>query len=269
MTQPSRPGATASVALVGSVLEGCRGVVGGSAYLASVLGAEQITTQFEQSWHDIDVFTFNTNGSELNFAIVVTKLLAAGWELKGNEAKKWSRYLDYGVGNWQTISVKLVNDQDIEVNVIHKRVNGQWITGPQDMVFSFDFAFLGVAMSLVDLKHWDFRPVIGSEGMIGYRLRDFLLGQMSEHVMLRQAQRLARYWLYGIQDELARQQLITSYRAYAAYQWQRGDKKHDSLASIAHLQSDLMEQGRWQELHDKMLALQTLDDYDLMIDALI
>ena len=258
------------------------------------------------SYGDLDFFMFNPNRDASHLVRADERLTHHGvlerstWET--DRMAVASRRVDVnGQPRWITNSTKLKTPEGIVVNLINKQVNGNCMLSCYDVLLTFDWSWLTVAA-------WDLSTggVMGMRNSLGdyyasqgqdfliltNRLQDFLDGIMSQHVMLRQMPRLAKYVvefkkalefadlnLYQDQSSLftslldQAQQItdfmITAYTQYAEFMWERGTTESNTHGDIAAAYARAAKEQRWQVILDVAAKYGTRDTLDRMVDELL
>ena len=258
------------------------------------------------SYGDLDFFMFNPNRDASHLVRADERLTHHGvlerstWET--DRMAVASRRVDVnGQPRWITNSTKLVTPEGIVVNLINKQVNGNCMLSAYDVLLTFDWAWLTVAAwdlqtgGLVQLQSSleDYYRSQGQEFLIlTNRLQDFLDGIMSQHVMLRQMPRLAKYiveferakefadkadnnaeyFLFSsllIEAYKIRDFMVTAYTQYAEFMWERGSQESNTQGDIAAAYAKAATDGRWQVILDVAAKYGTRDTLDRMVDELI
>lgn len=258
------------------------------------------------SYGDLDFFMFNPNRDASHLVRADERLTHHGvlerstWET--DRMAVASRRIDVnGQPRWITNSTKLVTPEGIVVNLINKQVNGNCMLSAYDVLLTFDWAWLTVAAwdlqtgGLVQLQH-SLENYYRSQGqeflILTNRLQDFLDGIMSQHVMLRQMPRLAKYIVefehamvfarqhnnqleVDLFGELLNQAvkikrfMVTAYNQYAEFMWERGSQESNTQGDIAAAYAKAASEGRWQVILDVAAKYGTRDTLDRMVDELI
>lgn len=258
------------------------------------------------SYGDLDFFMFNPNRDSSHLVRADERLTHHGvlerstWET--DRMAVASRRVDVnGQPRWITNSTKLVTPEGIVVNLINKQVNGNCMLSAYDVLLTFDWAWLTVAAwdlqtgGLVRLETSlkDYHRSQGQEFLIlTNRLQDFLDGIMSQHVMLRQMPRLAKYiveferakefadkadnnaeyFLFSsllIEAYKIRDFMVTAYTQYAEFMWERGSQESNTQGDIAAAYAKAATDGRWQVILDVAAKYGTRDTLDRMVDELL
>ncbi len=258
------------------------------------------------SYGDLDFFMFNPNRDASHLVRADERLTHHGvlerstWET--DRMAVASRRVDVnGQPRWITNSTKLVTPEGIVVNLINKQVNGNCMLSCYDVLLTFDWSWLTVAA-------WDLQTggvVQLRDSLDGYyesqgqefliltnRLQDFLDGIMSQHVMLRQMPRLAKYVVEFQQglafaissDNTAQMVLLTylldeaekiaafmirAYTQYAEFMWNRGGAEANTHGDIAMAYAKAAEAKAWRKILDVAAKYGTRDTLDRMVDELL
>lgn len=219
----------------------------------------------EHAYTDVDIFVPKPG---VYFALV-TRLQERGWKIEGDRfSRMYERHLAMGFNGWHTNSMKLLNSDDTEVNVIYKKVDGHETTMLSQVIESFDFGLLGVGYETETSTFRDMRSYLfpgydinGPLPMMEYRQETVGRGLMSQHIMLRTAGRYARYARYGYDMSLIKPLLVKGYYAYSTYKTNRTKPEDATLADIA------LGLAQYIEL-DQLDALETFEKTLPMTDGL-
>lgn len=251
---------------------------------------------------DVDCFMLNPGGDASHMVRADERLLGKGYLYDGDRQEVTMRRIDVnGQPRWITNSVKLVSPEGIKVNLINKTVNGNRMLDAYDVLKTFDWSWLTVAawdlhtggMVHLETSMQEFYASQGREFLLlTNRLDDFLDGIMSEHVMMRQMPRLAKYvvrlvaaheWAvaYGKQNEAntfanllvqagkISSFMVKAYQQYANFMWDRTDTKSRTLGDVAGAFAGAAEKGNWQLILDVALKYGSRDSLDRLVDELI
>ena len=114
--------------------------------LPAYLAGSSVAAQFwgKPPGNDLDVFVHVPRRDTYAFGQCVARAEASGFRFEDRMSKVNARWLTTGTPHWQTNSLKMVNDQGLEINLIGKTVNGSPITNLSDVLESFDFGLLAV-----------------------------------------------------------------------------------------------------------------------------
>lgn len=249
--------------------------------LPAYLAGSSVAAQF---WHkpmgnDLDVFVHIPRGDTYALGQCVARAEAHGFRFEDRMSKVNARWLTAGTPHWQTNSLKLVNADGLELNLIGKTINGSPVTSLSDVLESFDFGLLAVGWEtrkgiFRDMRSYQFGHLgIDLDGplpMMLDRLDEMKQGLFSKYVGFREPGRVARYaHTYGYDLSLVIDALIQGYRANALYQSGRGSNDGDMLANIYNLTADQIEDGEWQKILDAEKAIIYLDELDQIYEAMI
>ena len=249
--------------------------------LPAYLAGSSVAAQFwgKPPGNDLDVFVHVPRGDTYAFGQCVARAEAAGFRFEDRMSKVNARWLTAGTPHWQTNSLKMVNDQGLEINLIGKTVNGSPITNLSDVLESFDFGLLAMGWEtrkgiFRDMRSYQFGHLgIDLDGplpMMLDRLDEMKQGLFSKYVGFREPGRLARYaHNYGYDMSLVIDALVKGYRANALYQSGRGNADGDMLANIYNLTADQIEDGEWDQILQAEKKIIYLDELDQIYEAMI
>lgn len=245
---------------------------------------------------DLDLFMFNPAKDPSHMARAEERLHAAGFWLDGERMQKMSRRVDIqGQPRWVTNSIKMTNGM-FDVNLINKTVNGNVMLDVFDVLKTFDWPWLTTDC-------WDlasggrarlfpmFTEFFQSRGeefvLLNSRLQDFKDGMMSQHIMLRQMPRLAKYiqrmddtllwadgampWLQELRDEADKTVVVMmdAYDQYAQFMWDRGTKDSTLLGDVAAAYVRAASVGEWSKINSIADRFGTSDALDRILDELL
>lgn len=254
------------------------------------------------SYGDVDVFLHNPGGDTSHMVRAEERLLNAGFTYLNDRQEVALRRIDVqGQPKWQTISIRMKSPQDVEVNLISKRVNGNYMLSPIDVLQSFDWAWLTVAAwntatgGFVSLERTlrDYHKSIDMQfSVLTPRFEDFKEGIMSQFLMLRQMPRLAKYMIriakahnhayntnawgdeYALFERLrhsaakAADILVQAYEKYAAFHWDRTSDQSMVLGDVAAAFAAAAKKGEWQKIIDLAAKYGVKDQLDRLVDEL-
>lgn len=172
-------------------------------------------------FNDVDLFV----PSQGELFALTQDLLSQGFYMDDRNDRVWYRWRNYGLGKWQTNSIKLFSMENIEYNIVYKLVNGHPLQTPVQVVESFDFGGLAMAWSVQHQSFHDFRPALfplepdlNNCPMFDTKRMNWRQGFMSWHEGMNQPHRFVRYFdrkLIGLEN--VRDDLVTGFEASALY----------------------------------------------------
>jgi hypothetical protein len=172
-------------------------------------------------FNDVDLFV----PSQGELFALTQDLLSQGFYMDDRNDRVWYRWRNYGLGKWQTNSIKLFSMENIEYNIVYKLVNGHPLQTPVQVVESFDFGGLAMAWSVQHQSFHDFRPALfplepdlNNCPMFDTKRMNWRQGFMSWHEGMNQPHRFVRYFDRKlISLENVRDDLVTGFEASALY----------------------------------------------------
>lgn len=254
-----------AIAVVCQPLAGLPACIAGSTVAAETYGMPLHTSS------DIDVFCF----SEQALIAGVQLLLTQGFELSERFERVWERWLQYGLRNWHTNSLKLLDPNGYEVNLVYKLTGGHPLTSLAAVLESFDFGLLATGYDLklgqrMDLRSFLF-PDLDPNGplpMMPHKRADWINGFISQYNGLREMGRYAKYAQYGYDLSRVKDDLITGYQQAAIYLLNRDEPEKQQLGDIYFSISLKIESDSINEMHEASKEILTLDSLDAIMEAL-
>lgn len=235
--------------------------------------------------HDLDAFVSIPRRDNFTLGRALERALQAGFSLPDRMEQAAEDWTVYGVPNWQTNSLRLLNDDGLELNLIGKTVEGQPVISLEDTLRSFDLGLLARGWDCYEGTYHDMRAYFFQKGNPNFdpngplpwipgRLNRFRKGRFSTHVAFRQPERIAKYAQYGYDMSAVIPDAVLGYRANALYQQNKGGNtkdggSRDMLAQIYYQIADLIEAEDWQELVDAGKKIVYLDALDQIYEALL
>lgn len=242
---------------------------GTPAYLAGSCAAAYAHGRTE--FHDIDVFV-PTQGVLFT---TIQRLLDQGYCLDKRFSRVWFRWQRYGLKGWHTNSMRLYSLDDVETNVVYKKVEGNPTTSLSQVLESFDFGLLAVGFDIETGVFRDMRPYLfptlqpdGPLPMMPNKQNNWRNGFISQYNGLREASRLAKYHGYGYDMSLVIDDLVTGYRMAASYHTSRFDDDKQLLGQIYTRIADLIEDNDMDELATAYATIDFNDPLDAIMDKL-
>ena len=209
-----------------SLLAGRPGYLVGS----SVAGAI-----YDRDFSDVDVFV----PSVAALSSITQFLLSSHAVLDAQEERKWSRWNDYGLGDWSTNSIKIETLSGIEVNVVYKVVNKTPLTTLHGVLGSFDFGYVAMGYDLKDNTFHDGREFwfgkgcdFNHLGMLPDRARQWRNASLSRYTGVRQGERFAKFARRGYDMKPSIDALVTGYRCTAAHYQTKDDPEYQVYAPL-------------------------------------
>lgn len=229
---------------------------------------------FEDCYSDVDLFV----GSENEWVRSIQFLIDHGYTFGERMEMLWYRVLHYGTKGWHTNSMRLINPEGVEVNLIYKTVARHPTNSLSQVLETFDFGLLALGWETEDGTFRDARPYqfpgLDAEGplpLLPWRAEAFRQGHFREHQGLRTFGRAARYFGdYGYDGSLVVNDLVEGYMNAAEYYENRMEQEKIQLGAIYRKAGFLLEDQDWvklKEASDLLPRMNTLDEiYELLIE---
>jgi hypothetical protein len=224
-------------------------LAGEPVYLAGSLVAE--ATYGKTGAHtDVDLFCPT---SEVLIATAST-LLSQGFTFGDRFDRVWARWMKMGLKGWHTNSLKLFSPGGIEYNLVYKLTEGHAATSLAEVIESFDFGLLASGWDLQLDQFRDMRSYLfpgmdpdGALPMMPNKRDNWRNGFISQYNGLREAGRYAKYYNYGYDMSLVKDDLVTGYDQATLYFSGHFDPDKQMLGKIywaiaRHIESDNIDQ---------------------------
>jgi hypothetical protein len=254
-----------AIAEATQLLRGTPVFMAGSCVAAEVYGHD--------TFSDLDLFV----PTQQVLISTVQSLLSEGYTMDDRFTRVWHRWLRYGLKGWHTNSMRLFSKKDVETNVVFKIVDGHATTTLAQVLESFDFGLLAVGYDLEQNVFRDLRPylfpgmdITGPLPMMPGRRDAWRNGYISQYNGLREAARYAKYWNYGYDMSLVKDDLVNGYRMVASYHLSKSSDDHDAqlLGQIYTALGDKIEDDWIDELLTSYKTLDFKDSLDEIMEAL-
>lgn len=233
---------------------------GHSATLAGSLVLADWYYREHQCLPDVEVPVFNDVDffvpSQGELFSLTQDLLSQGFYMDERNDRVWYRWRNYGLGKWQTNSIKLYSLDDIEYNVIYKLINGHPLQTQAQVIESFDFGGLAMAWNVLHERFHDFRFAlfpneadINCLPMFETKRLNWRQGFMSWHEGMNQPHRFVRYDDRQLMDlSKIRDDLVTGFEASALYHMDKDDETMQMRGQFYQRMAYLLK----AELHDEI-----------------
>jgi len=220
---------------------------------------------------DVDVFAY----SEPALMAGTQKLLDAGFNLHPRFERVWERWLQFGCRTWHTNSIKFLDPDGLEVNIVHKLTGGHPANSLAAVLESFDFGLLGVGYDLQLGQRMDLRSFLfpshdldGPLPLMPNKRASWRRGLISQYNGIREVGRYAKYVTYGHDLSLVKDDLVEGYLAAALYMGQRDQPEKQQLGKIYEAIAYKLEWGDIDDILKAGQQIQYLDALDEIMDAL-
>jgi hypothetical protein len=240
-------------------------------FVAGSCVAADVYSKGEDGYSDLDLFV----PTQQVLISTIQLLLDNGYTMDDRFARVWHRWLRYGLKGWYTNSLRLYSRSDVETNVVFKMVDGHPTTTLAQVLESFDFGLLAVGFDCEQEVFRDLRPYLfpgtdidGPLPMMPGRRDAWRNGYISQYNGLREAARYAKYWRYGYDMSLIREDLIQGYRMVASYHLSQADPDKQLLGQIYDTLGNKIEDNEITELAESYKTLDFKDSLDLIMEAL-
>lgn len=261
-----------AVDLVVDQAKGLRCYLAGSAASAAYKEAMGITG-FDRAWHDVDLFV----GSENEWVRSIQCLIDHGYTFGERMEMMWNRVLHYGTHGWHTNSMRLLNPQGIEVNLVYKTVSRKPTDSLSQVIETFDFGLLGMGWETETGVFRDLRPYMfpgldpeGPLPMLPWRREAFEQGHFREHQGLRTFGRAQRYFdSYGYDGSAVLPSLIGGYFNAAAYYTNRMEPEKIQLGQMYQEIGLLLDKQDWPKLEEAAALLPRMNALDEIYELLL
>lgn len=250
-------------------------LAGDSVFLAGSLVASE-TYGMPDPGHDVDLFCPTLQ------QLIATgqKLLCQGFTLDPRFERVWERWLEMGVKSWHTNSLRLLDPNGLEWNLVYKLNGGHPTTTLAQVLESFDFGLLGTGYDLRTDTYRDMRPYLfpdhwnqgyvftGPLPMMPEKRANWRRGLISQYNGLRECGRYAKYANYGYDLSLVKDDLSTGYWNAAAYMSTTFDPEKQQLGKIYEAIAQHIDLDNIAELAEASTKIDYKDSLDLIMEAL-
>jgi hypothetical protein len=241
-------------------------------YLAGSLVAEE-TYGLSDAHSDVDLFCPSNN----RMLYTIAKLEAKGYTFADRFDRVISRWLDYDdmTRKWHTNSMKMLSPHGVEVNLVFKKVDGNATRSLSQVLESFDFGLLATGYEVATGEKHDLRPYLfpgmdlkGPLPMLPNKRDNWRNGFVSQYNGLREAGRYAKYYGYGYDMSLVKEDLVTGYWAASTYLASTFDEEKKTMARIYEVIADHISFDNIDHLIEAYKELDFKDDLDRIMEAL-
>lgn len=245
-------------------------------FLAGSLVAAD-TYGLPDAFNDVDIFC--PTGNVL--VSVGQKLIDSGYKLDDRFSRVWHRWLRYGFKTWHTNSLRLMSPGGIETNLVYKLTDGHPTTSLSQVLESFDFGLLGMGYELETDTFRDLRPYLfpGHVGMGGLvhnvalpmmpnKRDNWRNGFISQYNGLRECGRYAKYYTYGYDLSLVKDDLSTGYREAELHYSSCFEADKQMLGRIYGAIATYIENDDIDQLTEASKQIDYKDSLDVIMEAL-
>lgn len=243
---------------------------GTPAYLAGSLVAEHVYGM-NAAHSDVDIFcptptSLMTSGQ---------RLLSVGYTFAPRFDRVWHRWVRYGFNNWHTNSLRLNSPAGVETNLVFKLVGKQPTSSLAQVLESFDFGLLGMGYDVEDGTFRDLRsylfPGLDPDGplpMMPNKRDGWRQGFISQYNGLRECGRYAKYYQYGHNMSMVKDDLVTGYYEAADYFETCYEQDQQQLGLIYRAIGVKIEDDQIDELVLASKKIDYKDSLDQIMEAL-
>lgn len=236
-------------------------------FLAGSLVAAD-TYGLPDAFHDVDLFC----PTPQVLISIGQRLLDHGYKFDDRFGRVWARWLKYGMKGWHTNSLRLTSPGGIETNLVYKLTEGHPATSLSQVLESFDFGLLGMGWDLESDTFRDLRPYLFPNvttrdrlPMMPNKRSNWRQGFISRYNGLREMGRYAKYYRYGYDLSLVKDDLVCGYTAAAKYHCGRFEPEQQDLGHIYESIAMLID----IDDIDQLEAASQEIDYDDSLDAIM
>ena len=239
-------------------------------YLTGSLVAEEAYGK-SNAHSDVDLFC-------PTFQVVVAmtqKLIDSGYMFADRFERVWWRWQRMGVKSWHTNSMRLMSPSGIETNLVYKIVDGHPTTSLAQVLESFDFGLLAVGYDCELDQYRDLRGYLfpgmdpmGPLPMMPNKRENWRRGFISQYNGLRECGRYAKYFDYGYDLSLVKDDLVTGYFEASLYLSTHFDKEKQMLGNIYQAIGQHIELDNIEDLKLANKQIDYSDPLDKIMEAL-
>jgi hypothetical protein len=222
------------------------------------------------NWHDLDIFVY----SEPMLYVMVENLLIRGYTQEYRYERVWDFWMDDGVQQWHTNSMRLTSPMGVETNVVYKKEKKRGLRSLGEVLESFDFGLLARGYELETGEYHDARGFLfpGQDPeclpMMRNKQRKWVKGFISQYNGLREGMRYAKYHAYGHDMSRVKDDLVTGYMIAAQDKYNSDKEKHRLLAQIYLVIAEKISCDATDELIAAYDELDLNDELDSILEAL-
>ena len=256
-----------------AIHEASQHVAGLPVFIAgSSVAAAKYGTEFYESYDDIDMFC----ATDAALFTAVTRLMAGGYELEDRARRVWERWMRFGIKGWHTNSIKLADPlSEVAVNVVYKTTNGHATTSLAQVIESFDFGLLAIGgWDMTRGSYHDMRQYLfpnhpdGPLPLMPNKQADWRNGFISQYNGLREFGRYIKYYDYGYDMSLVKDDLVTGYWQASMYLRDRDKPEKQALGKIYESLAANLEHDNLDKLREAAKEVLYIDSLDAIMDSL-
>lgn len=245
-------------------------LLGSPVFLTGSLVAEDVYG-LTDAHEDIDLFAPTSH----TLIATTQRLLDQGFTLDEKFSRVWARWLRYGMNGWHTNSIRLHSPQGEEVNLIFKLIQKQPTSSLAQVLESFDFGLLATGYDLEDGTFRDMRSYLfpgldpnGPLPLMPNKREAWVNGFISQYNGLRECGRYAKYFNYGYDMSLVKDDLIVGYNNAALYLLDRDKPEKQQLGQIYQVIASYIEFDETDKLLEASKEILYLDSLDQIMESL-
>lgn len=225
---------------------------GGSAGAAARCSRWPGVKAYEYAYGDIDLF-----GSDAAIIACAARMIQNGaTPLNDSEFRKWKRWNRKGMDPFHTNSLRLATKDEVEFNLVYKKVDNVPLLTPVQQIESFDFSNVSMGVDMEDGQRIDqFHSYWLGENpdqvrMFPLRARQWREATIGMFTGVRQGERYAKNLQREYNMDRCKDPLVQGYRITAQYYEDRysDSAEHMDHVVIYHSIADLIEIDDWEGL---------------------
>ena len=230
--------------------------------IAALLADERHPGKYTYAYSDVDFFHPSSDALSANIQLMLDQ---GAVPLNEDESRKLRRWKRYGMGDWDTNSIKLETNDGHEFNLVFKLLDHKPLRTAIEQVGSFDFSHLGGSYNMEtgafhDLTNYYWPGMSKDEiHMFPDREEQWLIGSIGKHQGLRQAGRYAKWQSRGFNlQQFCQKPLVEGYRIVGAHYL---GKEDDELQTYGEVYMDLAQLIEVDDIDAILHAYEHLNPY--------
>lgn len=195
-------------------------LAGEPVFLAGSLVAADTYGIQGHSHNDVDLFCPTAEA----VISVGRMLMCSGFTVNDRFARTYERWVNWGMGSWHTNSLKLDGPGGIEYNLVYKTQGRHPVSTLAAVLESFDFGLLGMGYDLKTNTYRDMRDFLFPGHVHGAPLpmmpskrENWRAGFISQYNGIREVGRYVKYFGYGYDLSLVKDDLAEGYKQASLY----------------------------------------------------